>query len=592
MDAESIQARIKADPYNHRLYAKLARAYMDEGEEHRAREIVVARRKHAPDDPAAHIEWARLCEELGMAKQAKDSYRAALRLSPDNSENLYQYARLLNDLGYYEDSIHYLEKAVKNDPGHAQARNLLGETFRALGLEGLADALLPRPGKPAPPVRYFPPSVGREDADKFLRLFSGRETGYALQKVNENTGSVSYEFRGDPLTRDLVVKHIQGDLTLALFPLRADNTVRYAGVRVRIKKRVIRSNARNTGYLAYLKERSFYHASTMRGLAAGRGVPCYIDFSGGHEHRVWFFFRGFVHFLKAREFIKRFLEEAALSDTEIIAEPLTPTKGVGIGWVEHPVTPPLGINRATLKRSLFLDDTGDPYPEQLAFLKKIREIPFDEVRKLFGKPRWARPESSSGVEMEGIVKKLVEACPVLSELCRIARSGRVLPYEKKVVLFYTIGLADHRGVSLHRVLETCPDYNYDKVERQRTRLKPHPISCVKIRELVPEITTSVSCNCPFDLRGGKYPSPLLHINPHLVPASKDIALPRKVSLREAARRYVNLRRQAEEIERAMEKTARVLDRHFDRRGIDRVRVGGSVLYRKKQNGSSVWEIGS
>jgi hypothetical protein len=44
-----------------------------------------------------------------------------------------------------------------------------------------------------------------------------------------------------------------------------------------------------------------------------------------------------------------------------------------------------------------------------------------------------------------------------------------------VILFYTLGLADPRGTSLHQVLEKCPDYRNEKVRRQAARLSSHPI---------------------------------------------------------------------------------------------------------------------
>ena len=56
--------------------------------------------------------------------------------------------------------------------------------------------------------------------------------GYAIQTINQETGTISYEFRESPLTHDLVLKHINGDLTLAAYPLRTDNTVKYATIEI------------------------------------------------------------------------------------------------------------------------------------------------------------------------------------------------------------------------------------------------------------------------------------------------------------------------------------------------------------------------
>ena len=108
--------------------------------------------------------------------------------------------------------------------------------------------------------------------------------------------------------------------------------------------------------------------------------------------------------------------------------------------------------------------------------------------------------------------------------------------------------------------------------------------------MVPEITASVLCNCSFDLRGGKYPSPLLHVNPHFVPTSQDFDIPDKTSVKEAARRFVNLKRQAGEIEEAMKRLTTVLDSYCNKNEIDRISVAGSTLIRKKRNGTTHWDV--
>jgi len=53
------------------------------------------------------------------------------------------------------------------------------------------------------------------------------------------------------------------------------------------------------------------------------------------------------------------------------------------------------------------------------------------------------------------------------------------------------------------------------------RLKSNPISCPKIRELLPETTAYLPCNCSFMIPAGSYPSPLLHIDPVLIPSRKE-----------------------------------------------------------------------
>jgi len=574
------------------LYIRIEQAehYLESGDESRARDIVVKGRNIPCDDPSIHARWASLCEELGMAVQARESYERGLKMRPGDSETLYRLARLLHETGHYEQSIHYLKKAIKANPAHTEARELLSTDYRALGLSGQAEAFYPQGKKHPEPIRYFPPSIGKEHTRIFLDLFAGREDAHALQSLNPETGDVSFEFQQAPLNHDLVKAHMEGALTLAAYPLRTDKAVKHAAIETRLRKRVLEANLKNRGYLTYLNEKALHHCLTLRRIAGTFGIPAYMDYCGDHRYRLWFFFREFIHFLKVKDFLTRLLAQVPEPDSNLLLEPLMATRPVGIGWIEEAVLLPFGINRATLKRCLFLDDEGQPYGEQLTFLSKIREISSRDTAKAFrtsGKPVHGAEENS----LSQSVTLLVRSCPVLDELVRRAQKGRILSSEEKVILFYTIGLVSEDGGDLHSLLETCPDYNYQKVNRQVARLRKNPMSCLKIRELVPEITTSVACNCSFDLRGGRYPSPLLHLNPNLVPSSRELDIKEKMPIKEAAQRYLNLTRQAAELERAMERLSVILSAHCDRDGLNRIKAGAATLIRREEGGTTFWEIG-
>jgi len=593
MNSQSIQNRIKADPYNPRLYLELAEVYLDEGNEGKARDIVVRRRNMPSDDPVIHRNWAVLCEEFGMARQAIESYQRALKLAPRDTDALYRLALLFADIGHYEKSIRYLKKTIKYDPDHQEAKRLLADDYRAIGLEGSAEVLEPKAKKltPGTPPRYFTPPITDEHTGIFLNLFAGREIGYAVQEVDPTTGQISYSYCEAPLTHDLIASHLLGEITLAGYPLRSDNTEQYAALSVNIQPGVLEDNLKNKGYLAYLKEKTKDHVLALSRCAQQLNLPAYPEDTGWYEYRLWFFFRNPTHFLKIKRFITAFLEKVPLPDGNLTVEPVLATKPVGIGWVERPTMLPLGVHKATLYRSLFLDSDGRPEGEQLKYLKKIRKI----TPKAIQERCRTRSVSVIGLDarMEGMpypVSTLAGKCAIVKELIHKAFAGRVLRREEKVILFYTVGIADRDGDSLHSILENCPDYHYVKVERQFQRLQPNPISCLKIRELIPELTASVGCNCAFDLRGGKYPSPLLHVNPHLVPAAEEFLPAANLPVREVARRYVNLRRQSEEIKRAMMRLESVLDRQFSKKKIDHIKLRDIKVRRITEKDHTRWEL--
>ncbi|MFP3868875.1 MAG: CRISPR-associated primase-polymerase type A1 [Desulfobacteraceae bacterium] len=587
--------QIKLDPANPYLYLALARAYLEAGEEAKARELAVKYHRQSGADAQLWRGWAEICEALGMAQQARSGYENALRLAPQDWQAMYRLAVLLAAVGHYEKSLHYLRKIIRGYPEHQEARALLAENYRALGLDGQAEALAPqsKATSPAAPPRYFPPAISAADTDTFLQLFAGREIGYAVHRIDPATGELDYVYQEAPLDPDLAARHLQGDLSLAAYPLRSDHTSCYAAVSLRLPARVWEANLKNQGYLAYLEEKMRHQLLLLARYAHQRGLSAYAEDRRAYQFRLWFFFQDFVHFLKIKEFVSRFLENVPPLDPDFVVEPVLATKPVGIGWVERPVALPLGIHPGTRRRSLFLDQEGQPFAEQLKILRKIRPMPLPTA--LAGLRDARRPEfgpSSPHQSLPQPIKQLAKQCPVLGELINKALAGRVLRRDEKVVLFYTVGLADRSGRALHRLLEASPDYNYQKVQRQFCRLSSHPISCYKIRQLLPEITASVNCNCSFDLRGGKYPSPLLHVNPHLVPSVEELAMPASLPLKELARRYINLRRQATEITKALERLAAALDQEMTRQGLDYIRVDRIKLRRVPQDQEIHWEMES
>ncbi|MDD3582061.1 MAG: CRISPR-associated primase-polymerase type A1, partial [Desulfobacca sp.] len=575
MEIEELLDQLKLAPGNPCLYLALAWAYLDAGAEAKARDLAVRYHRQSGHDPQLWRGWGEVSEALGMARQAQTCYQNALRLAPHDWEAMYRLARLLGEVGHYEKSLHYLKKIIRGQPSHQAARALLADNYRALGLPGQAEVLVPPAEKTSVtlPPRYFPPAISSADTAIFLQLFAGREIGYALHQIDALTGQPGYVYQEAPLNPELIIRHLQGDLALAAYPLRSDNTSRYAAVALRLPARVWEANLKNQGYLTYQEEKLRHQVLALARYARQRNIPAYPEERGAYQFRLWFFFSEFVHFLKIKDFVSRFLEQAPPSEPGLVVEPVLATQPVGIGWTERAVALPLGIHPATRRRSLFLDAAGRPYAEQLKILRKIRPISLPQAWAVL---RAAAPPQSGPTDQRPSlptdIKRLAQQCPVLGELIKKALAGRVLRREEKVILFYTLGLADRGGQALHQLLEASPDYHYQKVQRQFSRLSANPISCYKIRQLLPEITASVNCNCSFDLRGGKYPSPLLHINPHLVPAVDDLMVPTRLSLRELARRYINLRRQATEITKALERLAAALDQELTRQGLDYIQV--------------------
>ncbi|MDQ7838004.1 MAG: CRISPR-associated primase-polymerase type A1 [Thermodesulfobacteriota bacterium] len=563
------------------MYLTLAKKLLAEGDEDRARDIILAHRRGAGNDPEAHFQWGLLCEEISVFNPACQSYEEALRLSPRNSKYLFQLAHLYADAGRNEKAMRYAEQAVKHDPGHTEARRLLADLLEALGQAGSAGVVRGSEREEKAPLRYFPPSVGQADLDTFLHLFSGREMGYATQALEDVTGGVRWAYQDGPITPQVVEKHILGEITLGGLPLRSDNTVKYAAIHIRPYQRAVFQYLKSPSILIQLEEAAQEQARRLVSACATQGIPAYIADSGQRSRRVWFFFARFFHLLLVKRFLARITEAVPVSDSRLAVESFLATRPVGIGWQEQAVLLPLGVDRRTEKRNLFIDGDGAAFPEQLKFIRKIREIDEPLLRNAFKNPRIRFGGGVSGPEgLKGMQNK----CPVLVELINKAQSGRKLSSDEKLILFYTLGLSAKTKPYIHDILDPCPDYNYQKVVRILQQLKPHPISCLKIRSLVPHITASVNCDCVFDLRGGRYPSPFLHIEPQtfLCTAQHRLA---GASLREMANNYFLLLAKREEVGRDMERLERVIEEQLAGKGLESVETAYGSLRRVVRDGS-------
>ncbi len=502
------ESQIKSDPYNPIHHIALAKAYLEEGDEERARKVVAVKRRLPSKDPKVHLEWGRLCEELGMAHQARESYEQVIALDPNHQDVHFRLALLYHEKGAWERTLKHLQKTVSLAPQHTEAKEMLASLYEEMGFKGSAIAVHEKRRERDSGFPAFPFDLSQKEVHLFLDLFKGRELGYATYHLNK-AGWVSHSFEKNVLGFDELYKHLKGEETYGIYPLRGDRTLKLTCVHVALPWRKVVENIKNEGFLTLLEQKVHQYARKIFEKSKEMDIPAYLEDAGERDRRVWFFFEEFIPAELTERFLNAILDKSPAPPSETTLALLTGVKGRGIGQEEHPIMLPLGVNPRTGKRCFFINEYGDPYEDQLLWMKKIRLMKRGEVQNLclgIEKRRhwWGQTDLDP-------LKKLIKGCPVIDEICRKAQSGRMLRHEEKIVIFFTLGFLKDQFQSLHRVLEPCPDYRPKKVERLASRLKSNPISCPKIRELLPETTAYLPCNCSFVIREGGYPSPLLHL---------------------------------------------------------------------------------
>jgi len=224
------------------------------------------------------------------------------------------------------------------------------------------------------------------------------------------------------------------------------------------------------------------------------------------------------------------------------------------GWRHAPIILPLGVNRKTGTKCLFMNFEGSLCDDQLECFAKIRAVKIQDIRSIISRLRGGKqiPLPVSGGIEPSAAATLIKSCPVAAEIIKKARAGRRLSEQEKMFIYYTLGFAGDRGVSLHFALEMSPDYRPEKTDRLLAQLRPNPVSCPKIRELLPEITAYVGCDCALPVPDGGYPSPLIHIDPKLVQGKRRHYVNEQTPLQEMARRYICAHREMQEIVKTMQ----------------------------------------
>ena len=556
---------------------KLIKQELEKGHEGKAIELALRYFSKDFNDPELYYEWGKTFELLGIAKKAIESYGLALKLSPNNPRYLKPLAILFYETGLLEKAFGAFKKLIKLIPDDKEINNYWVNLLEELDLKGASESLKGIEKKDSL-IRYFPPSLGKEEIEIFLRLFSGKERGFAEQILDKKTALSQLIFYNLPLMPDFARAHILGQKTLFFFPLRSDNHVKSGIIAFFISKREKFLYARQPAYLMLKSERlRDYCLEAQKTVNNVFDVPAYLERVNQLFYRLWIFLEDFIHFLQVKRFLREIIQRLPYPEFGIVVEPLLPTKPVGIGWKETPIFLPLGLNKETNERSLFIDENGEPYLEQIKFLKRINEFNPLEI-KTFIRRRVKEIEKKGSEE---VLNKLRENCPIIDVLVKKAQAGRILNYQEKLILFYTIGLLNNN--LLHQILYPTPDYNFFKVKRILKAMKPNPISCIKIRELVPELSLSLDCHCVFDLSDGRYPSPLLHINRYLVPPEEDRFSLKRSSLKHLIKIFIEFYQEKERIEWKLQKLEKELKKAFLKKGLKEYEIEGMKLMLEGEN---------
>ena len=227
----------------------------------------------------------------------------------------------------------------------------------------------------------------------YKSLFKGREDVFAVrwEKGNKSGYMPSYQFdpyqyrlhsaKGGsfknfedksykPLTDDQIIKHLQGEHLIGLYPLLKDNTSSFVAA-------------------DFDKENWSEECRKFIKICNDHHVPAYFERSrSGNGGHVWIFFDQPYPSYKSRKVFINFLELAgsfSIFDKDLSFDRLFPNQdylsGKGLGNL---IALPLHKPAVEKGNSCFVDvDTLHPFDDQWEFLSEIKKLSTDSLEKIY-----------------------------------------------------------------------------------------------------------------------------------------------------------------------------------------------------------------
>ena len=414
-----------------------------------------------------------------------------------------------------------MQQVLYHNPDYREGYEKLAACYTALGLYGFAEKAHQKaleidaePSNTAdlPKIPSSPPDdtdfdYHTIDQDLFLSVFTGRKDSHAKQWVDER-GRWNFLRVERPLKKKDVYNHLKGEITLAVFPVTEQDTVRFIVFDVdTVKRKILESSSH---CIDDFRKRAHQDILRIKTVCREMRIQLYIEDSGYKGRHGWLFFS----------------KEVAASEALAIGQLIMKKAGrpsEGMMWELFPmgkserhkslIKIPLGLNRKNNRRCLFLTDEGNPVQDQGLVLRALKTNDVESLRKhMPDLNKSGKASEWQDQEMPAGLKKMIENCRFLKRLIAKSKDTHYLNHFERICLLYTLTFAGKEGCDfLHKVISYCINYNPQYTQMQIDKRKDSPISCARIAEYFPEVTESLPCDCSFNLPPKGYPSPILYL---------------------------------------------------------------------------------
>ncbi len=385
--------------------------------------------------------------------------------------------------------------------------------------------------------RRFEPRSG--DAERLLELFGGAE--HTFLRESRIGDRIERERVHAPPTVEHARAHLAGAWWMGTYPLRANNSVRWACIRIVSAARARKVAAKGVGVIpASVAEDVRRLTAALRDLAA----PPILSVEPGRGYVLWVLMAEPVGAARARTLLQMACVAAGASGPEVTRE-LVPAQDVA--KADKPGTPallPLGVDPRSGQRAWPCDDTLEAVRDPIGWLHAIVPLPSatlaaavasrrlgaavapgatEHIAPIAVAPSGVHMKAAPPAKPDGVsiatspfrelprAQDVYAGCNVLRHFVDKAMSGQGLVSSERYLVADGVGrLGDESIVALDAIFRHLDDYKPSMAARYLDRLYPNPTSCGRIRQNLPELTARVGCDCRFRVPPGAYPTPVLH----------------------------------------------------------------------------------
>lgn len=449
--------------------------------------------------------------------------------APD-AEELYSASMVAAQQGLTRLAARGLARVMELRPDHADAREEL-EQLREEA-RSAASAVVDDDGV-TDDGAAFTDDVSRADLARMLALFAGRRDVHARQWYQRGEGA-GYSPVHQPLTLQHLRQHVDGEITVGVYPVCADGTCGFFALDLDITAEALRAASGSREETARLIELvKTQTIELVERCELELGLEPLVEDSGFKGRHLWFFLAE-AHSAQTVHRIATWMARLLAPAAGALAIEAFPRQGVvAPGKLGNLIKLPLGIHRRSGRRAALLDDAQRPARDPWGLLRRAQRIAPAHVDWLLAQSQavsvggatltatvaptdtaTARAATKAPFTIEDLAQtegldRLRAGCAVLDEVVSAATRGEPLSHDERVVMRHTLGHVPRLIPALNYMIERAvPGRAFELV---RNPQRGNPMSCASVRRRVPDIAYRVPCYCAFEDVPREYPTPLLHL---------------------------------------------------------------------------------